>query len=887
MAQIDFHAWIRSSIYDLALPTGGGPVGRLTGRIGLTLRNSLDGSEPAATENAPFKILGPPDVDGLKPQAVRRSFPSPGVDGAEATKLAMVELAAPDLPWRYTPELAGGTADRRLRPWLVLVVGREADATTGGGGGQPEIVESPGGTVTLGPTVVASHNLAEAAQWAHVQEGSPRIARIVSPRRLEPDTAYLAALVPTFKADGSDSWAAGDPSATVTAYHRWRFQTGPAGDFQTLAAKLKAHLPSPSLGRAPFTYDRTEPDAALSVRGALGPIGGTDSPLPTPVVTDLAGLQTPLLDPRGREVITLPTYGTEWRTPAEAAWSGELNDDPRHRGAAGVGLKAGITLQEELARAAREQVGALGVASQRISQLSAGLAAAGSLWNRRLPTDPAHRLAIFWPTTARLTTPTGPARDVVTAADRTLPRSLFSSGARRALRAGRTGPARTRHAQPGAASPAALVTRINRCDPPAPDLTPGLPHGDTLAKAFGLEPITELLRVVAETGQFPLEWLFVWMERIAELMLELGYDPNLVDVVLECLKAAAERGDLLRFTAIAAAVEKQGGEGEEELARLLETCGEGPDQTDDLVDVIDEVTRPPEPRPCRPVDIDGLVDVLTGRMDPTSPQAPAIVRVLGTITGLGSQPLAPPEPCVGLDLPAWRYLRDHDQEWLLPGIGELAGDTVVAVESNPVFVESFLVGLNRQTLFEMRWRNIGVATYCTPLRVFWDRVDVGAGQRVDDITGIRSWSTASTLGHTQHRPAGVTGTNLVLVFRSSLFRRYPTTIVSLTPAIVGGQVDWDATPDMSGPNRVSPVFQGKVGDDITFFGFPVTPPQARDHWVVLEEPPPGYLFRHPTAFAENPPDMTGVVDGATFADKTFNDPTLVLIRGDKLIPQVP
>jgi hypothetical protein len=33
-----------------------------------------------------------------------------------------------------------------------------------------------------------------------------------------------------------------------------------------------------------------------------------------------------------------------------------------------------------------------------------------------------------------------------------------------------------------------------------------------------------------------------------------------------------------------------------------------------------------------------------------------------------------------------------------------------------------------------------------------------------------------------------------------------------------------------------------IGDDITFFGFPVPPEALKDHWVVLEEPPAGYRF---------------------------------------------
>jgi hypothetical protein len=873
MTEIDFHAWVRSGIYDLASPIAG--EARVRGQVGLTLRNTMDTGEPPVTGTATFKLIGPPDVEGLRPRAITRTYPSPNAEAAEDTKLAMVELGAPDLPWRYTPELPTGPGNRRLRPWMVLVVGTDDE--------QPEIVEGASGNVTLGAAVIAAHPLADSAQFAHVQDGPRRLARIVSPRRLEANKRYLAALVPAFEATGSDAWAPGDAGVTVPSYHRWRFQTGPAGDFQTLAAQLKAHRASPSLGRATVAYPRTQPSTELSMRGALAPISGTDAALPNAVATDLAALRIPQQDPRGRDVIALPAYGAEWRDPAEATWGQQLNRDPRHRGAAGIGLHAGIALQDELARAARDQVGALGIAAQRIRSLTAGLQVARSLWNRRLPHDDAHRLALFWPTTARLATDGGTARAAITAADRPLPPSLFSSGARRALR---RGPARTQLARPGAASPAAVLDRANRCPQPAPDAPDGLPHVDTLAKTLGIAPISEQLRQVAESGKMPLDRLVEQAERFVDALRQAGYDDALIRAVLDCLDTALARNDVRRIAELIAALDESTPTNPEKLLMRLRDCmGEHPDDSRDLLDVVGLVLRPPKPRRCLPVDIGQLVHVLAGTIDPTSPSAPAIVRVLGTITGLGTEPLSPPEPCVGLDLPAWRYLRDHDWEWLLPGVSELESHAVVAVESNPTFVESFLVGLNHQTLHEMRWRNIPVATHCTPLRVFWDRVNVSVNARVDDIVGIRDWPATTSLAAPQHRPPGVTGTNLVLVFRSPLFQRYPATIVSLTPALVDGQPDWDATPDMGPANRLSPSFQGKIGDDITFFGFAIAPAEARNHWVVLEEPPPGYLFRHPQAFVQDPPDMTGVSDGATFADKTFNNPTLVLIRGDELVPE--
>ena len=87
---------------------------------------------------------------------------------------------------------------------------------------------------------------------------------------------------------------------------------------------------------------------------------------------------------------------------------------------------------------------------------------------------------------------------------------------------------------------------------------------------------------------------------------------------------------------------------------------------------------------------------------------------------------------------------------------------------------------------ELRWRNIPVATGCTPLRSFWQRADGATGARVDDIVGVADWPQGSDLGGPDHRPGGIAGRDLVIVVRGRLFLRYPTTVVYLTSALVGG-----------------------------------------------------------------------------------------------------
>ena len=180
-------------------------------------------------------------------------------------------------------------------------------------------------------------------------------------------------------------------------------------------------------------------------------------------------------------------------------------------------------------------------------------------------------------------------------------------------------------------------------------------------------------------------------------------------------------------------------------------------------------------------------------------------------------------------------------------------------------------------LHELRWRNVPVVTGCTPLRMFWGQIDFGASAHKPDITGVALWGN-TPLGDDDHQPPPPNGTDLVVVFKSDLFRRYPQTIVYLAPApMIGGQPDWDADPPFAGAERKLPTFQGSIGEDVTFFRFDIEPRAARTWWIALEEPPPGYSFRN-----DRPSAAT---DGATFAKDTFHDPVRVIIRGESLIPE--
>ena len=122
-------------------------------------------------------------------------------------------------------------------------------------------------------------DLADSWAWAHVQSlvavdgvaarSTARtgevVARLVCPRRLLPDSAWLACVVPAFDAGVARGPRRGrsrrapssrrpgtSPRSTARSscpvYHHWRFTTGAAGDFEALCRRLKPDGDGADLG---------------------------------------------------------------------------------------------------------------------------------------------------------------------------------------------------------------------------------------------------------------------------------------------------------------------------------------------------------------------------------------------------------------------------------------------------------------------------------------------------------------------------------------------------------------------------------------------------------------------------------------------------------------
>ena len=89
----------------------------------------------------------------------------------------------------------------------------------------------------------------------------------------------------------------------------------------------------------------------------------------------------------------------------------------------------------------------------------------------------------------------------------------------------------------------------------------------------------------------------------------------------------------------------------------------------------------------------------------------------------------------------YEAIRDLSQDFLFPGLEQVPANTVTLLETNPKFVESFLVGLNAEMSRELLWRNYPTDQRGTYFRQFWD---TSAGSDQPDIDRINNGATASS-----------------------------------------------------------------------------------------------------------------------------------------------
>ncbi|MGP4090921.1 hypothetical protein [Streptomyces sp. KR55] len=224
-----------------------------------------------------------------------------------------------------------------------------------------------------------------------------------------------------------------------------------------------------------------------------------------------------------------------------------------------------------------------------------------------------------------------------------------------------------------------------------------------------------------------------------------------------------------------------------------------------------------------------------------------------------------------LPVPVYQLLARYGPDRFLPGIDAIPLNTITLLETNPRFVEAFLIGMNHEMNRELLWREYPTDRRGTPFRHFWGWYDGRS-----DIPPIHTWATDTTLG--RNARSGGDG-QLVLLVRGDLLRRYPNTSV----------VAWRASgldlKDPPGPGDVvRPVFGGRFDPDVTFFGFPLTEADMEgDGWFfVLQEQPTEPRFGFDESPADTTPGPIGVWPDATWQHTATEPGSHLLIAGNPL-----
>lgn len=267
------------------------------------------------------------------------------------------------------------------------------------------------------------------------------LSRLICPRRLDDHTAYVACVVPTFLAGAQaglgltptttlapawgtrENFAGGDPFDMVAlpVYFSWSFGTAEEGNFESLARKLRPAVAPPGVGRRRvdatrpwpgLVLDAADPSAEIVVTGPVVspqlPENSPEEQWPTeaqqhwePAVRATLAEKLNRPDEQahtpnpGPPLVGPPLYGgtharqprVETTPPGEAAqpkWFRELNLDPRHRIAAGLGTRVVQAEQEDLMLAAWNQVIGVEAANRalRLAQMAKHVSA--SLHRRHL-----------------------------------------------------------------------------------------------------------------------------------------------------------------------------------------------------------------------------------------------------------------------------------------------------------------------------------------------------------------------------------------------------------------------------------------------------------------------------------------------------------------------
>lgn len=275
---------------------------------------------------------------------------------------------------------------------------------------------------------------------------------------------------------------------------------------------------------------------------------------------------------------------------------------------------------------------------------------------------------------------------------------------------------------------------------------------------------------------------------------------------------------------------------------------------------------------------------------------------------LDPEHLVPAMAYPDFDDPMYEKLRDISSELLLPNLELIPPNTITLLETNPPFIESYIVGLNYEFGKELLWREYPTDRRGSYFRQFWDvrgiiaaPIDIDPAELAErgrEVFPLDNWTAVSGLG--SHRnPKRPPGEQVVLTVRGDILKKYANTLIYAQRAhaarsgehVLPEPIVKDVATEADVQNEIKfPAFKASIEPDIRFFGFDMTVEQARgdedprsetDDWgwfFVIQQLPGEPRFGMDVSFAPDEDPTTPLTwddlawshlpDGQTYVDTT-------------------
>jgi hypothetical protein len=888
----------------------------------------------AAVSVPSVRLLGPGDITSLDARAIIRTDPSDGADAFEPNYLATVELVLPDLPWMFTPAAPANGRLRPWICLIVVPDTQGATLQVPPGGPAILRLDSPLDPRTELPNLdqidawahaqVTGDKVSGAALNTALDGNSTaRLSRLIAPRKLDAGKRYIACVVPTYRAgvnaglglavddnDLAPAWDANTQAPfSLPVYYYFRFQTGSDGDFASLARRI--HPPNAPLEAGARKIDASAPGfglapmagVSLDLEGALRAVGSQPKPWPAGAQATYAGeLRQALVPPPAPgPMVSPPTYGCTQSgsdlsaNNAPPVWLGQLNLDPTTRAAAGAGAQVVQRDQDALIASAWDQLGEIRKANQLLRQAQLAREVSASLNQRHLQTVSGD--GIYLQITAPLHSRVSLALNGVNATLRSqLETSRIPNGA--------VSPVLRKLARPRGAIGRSLNERgtsqiVDRLNLPAGDGKALVVAGPTQAPRgmVAFDDVSSTFQVNRITTA-ALQTASGWKTSVLASPVALPVASPVASPPAAPVAPAHPVEPLIPEHPIAPVAPPA--------APPLVNLADDPDAPDLLKGVR---TNLPPPL-AFPSDQAGLAKMqenfrsaasaiggfINAASLPVAPDAPPLggaselapvraqlvarINPEGTIRarvrarvplGSGPDPLQPISAGPQFPQPMYSALAELSAEWMLPGVSNVLMDTAALLETNPRFVEAFLVGLNEEFARELLWREYPADRTGTFFRTFWGATVNGSP--APDIPPIATFDATGHLG--DHMADHTTGGRLVLLIRAELFRRYPNALVSAAPA----RWNSDKITRGLGTPRQWPIFRGEIGSDIYFFGFDIDDPKGSNDPA---DGKPGWYFlieEHSTEPRFGLEPKVSTPQDGSWNELSWNDSDVVLDHG--------